>query len=126
MGSNTWSIHIWAVNDQKTKFLTWEIWAPFLIFYKKFKKKFVLKFYVIEKSSLGIPLQKMYVSSIFNMDNQQRPTVEHMELCSMLCSSLGRSEGLGENGHMYMHGFTPSLFTQNYYSIINQPYTNTK
>ena len=68
----------------------------------------------------------MYVSTIFDMDNQQGPTVEHMELCSMLCSSLDRSEGLGENGHMYMYGFIPLLFTQNYYSIINQLYTNTK
>ena len=27
-------------------------------------------------------------SWIFKMDNQQGPTVEHMELCSMLCGSL--------------------------------------
>ena len=95
-----------------------------MIFYQKII--FFFKFCVIEKSSLGIPLQKMYVSTIFNMDNQQGPTVEHMELCSMLCSSLDRSEGLGENGHMYMYGFIPLLFTQKYYSIINQLYTNTK
>ena len=27
-------------------------------------------------------------TAIFKMDNQQRPTVEHGELCSMLCGSL--------------------------------------
>ena len=113
MGSNTRPIHIWAISDQKTKFLTWGIWAPFLIFYKKLKK-FFFKFCFIEKSSLGIPLQKMYVSTTFNRDNQQGPTIEHMELCSMLCASLDGSEGLGENGHVYMFGFIPPLFTQNY------------
>ena len=83
-------------------------------FLQKIKKKIFFKFCLIEKSSLGIPLQKMYVSTIFNRDNQQGPTVEHMELCSMLCASLDGSEGLGENGHVYMFGFIPPLFTQNY------------
>ena len=27
-------------------------------------------------------------TAVFKMDNQQRPIVEHMELCSMLCASL--------------------------------------
>ena len=27
-------------------------------------------------------------TAIFKMDNQQGPTVQHMELCSMLCGSL--------------------------------------
>ena len=31
------------------------------------------------------------------MDNQQGPTVEHMELCSMLCGSL---DGMGVWGRM--------------------------
>ena len=30
-------------------------------------------------------------TAIFKMDNQQGPTVQHMELCSMLCGSLGVS-----------------------------------
>ena len=28
-------------------------------------------------------------TAIFKMGNQQRPIVQHMELCSMLCASLG-------------------------------------
>ena len=28
-------------------------------------------------------------TAIFKMGNQQRPTVQYMELCSMLCASLG-------------------------------------
>ena len=36
-------------------------------------------------------------SAIFKMDNQQGPTVEHRELCSMLCGSL---DGRGVWGRM--------------------------
>ena len=34
-------------------------------------------------------------TAIFKMDNQQRPTVEHGELCSMLCGSLDGREVWG-------------------------------
>ena len=44
-------------------------------------------------------------TAIFKMDNQQGPTVEHMELCPVVCGSLDEGElGLGENGNMYMYG----------------------
>ena len=36
-------------------------------------------------------------TAIFKMDNQQGPTVQHRELCSMLCSSL---DGRGVWGRM--------------------------
>ena len=40
--------------------------------------------------------------SLFKVDNQQDPTVQHMELCSMLCGSLdGRKFG-GEWIHVYV------------------------
>ena len=43
-------------------------------------------------------------SAMFKMDNQQKPIVYHMELCSMLCVSLdGRGVG-GLNGCMYVYG----------------------
>ena len=48
----------------------------------------------------------------FKMDNQERPTPQYMELCSILYGSLdGRGfffffEGMG-NGYMYMHGWVP-------------------
>ena len=32
----------------------------------------------------------------------------------------GWEEGLGENGYVYMYGWVPSLFTWNYYNIVNQ------
>ena len=41
-----------------------------------------------------ISLQSKGLSAIFKMDNQQGPTVEHRELCSILCGSLdGRALG---------------------------------
>ena len=36
-------------------------------------------------------------TGLFKMDNQQGPTVQHMELCSMLCGSL---DGRGVWGRM--------------------------
>ena len=44
-------------------------------------------------------------TTIFKMDNQQGPTVQHMELCSMTCEWEGC---LGENGYVYMYGRVPS------------------
>ena len=35
------------------------------------------------------------------MDNQQGPTAEHTEFCSMFCGSLDGRGVLGENGSMY-------------------------
>ena len=70
----------------------------------------------------------------FKMDNRERrPTVQHMELCSVLYGSPdGRGfvclfvfEGVG-NGYMYMHGWVPSLFIWNYYNSVNWSYPNTK
>ena len=37
----------------------------------------------------------MYVTAIFKMDNQQGPTIQHRELCSMLCGSLDGREVWG-------------------------------
>ena len=42
-------------------------------------------------------------TAIFKMDNQQGPTVQHRELCSVLCGSLD-GRGWGENGYKYMNG----------------------
>ena len=36
------------------------------------------------------------------MDNQQGPTLQHMELCLMLCGSLEREEFGGEWIHVYV------------------------
>ena len=36
----------------------------------------------------------------------------------------GWEGSLGENGSMYMYGWVPSLFTWNYYNIVNQLYSN--
>ena len=43
-------------------------------------------------------------TAVFKIGNQQGPTVQHMELCSMLRGSLDGKGRLGENGYMYMYG----------------------
>ena len=67
----------------------------------------------------------MHMYTVFEMNNQKGPTVQHRELCSVLCGSLMGGE-LGENGHMYMYGGVPSLFTRNYHNIVNLLYSSTK
>ena len=52
------------------------------------------------------------------MNDQQGPTVYHMELCSVLCGSLDGRGVCGENGCVYMYGWVPSLFTWNYHNIV--------
>ena len=39
---------------------------------------------------------------VFKMDSQQGPTVQHMELCWMLCGSLDEAELGGEWIHVYV------------------------
>ena len=40
-----------------------------------------------ERDSQGVWDGHVHIAT-FKMSNQQRPTVQHMELCSMLCGSL--------------------------------------
>ena len=47
---------------------------------------------------------------MFKMGNQQGPTVQHRELCSMLCGSLDRGS-LGENGYMCVYSCVTLLGT---------------
>ena len=55
------------------------------------------------KGQLGL-WQGHVHTAILKMDNQQKPIVQHTELCSMLCASLdGPQRGLGENGYRHMH-----------------------
>ena len=42
-------------------------------------------------------------TAIFKMDNQQGPTIQHMELSSKFCASLDWG-GLGESEYMYVQG----------------------
>ena len=41
--------------------------------------------------------------AVFKMDNQQGPTIQHVELCSTLCSRLWEGN-LEENEYVYMYG----------------------
>ena len=41
-------------------------------------------------------------TAIFKVDSQQGPTVEHRELCSVLCGSLDGREFEGERIHVYV------------------------
>ena len=40
-------------------------------------------------------------TAVFKMDHQQGPTAQHMELCSILCGSLGGRGFGGEWIHVY-------------------------
>ena len=42
-------------------------------------------------------------TAVFNMDKQQGPTVQYMEICSMLCDNLDWRGICGDNGYMYIH-----------------------
>ena len=42
-------------------------------------------------------------STIFEMDNQQGPTIQHRELCSVMWQP-GWEGSLRENAYMYMYG----------------------
>ena len=66
----------------------------------------------------------------FKMDNQERPTPQYMELCSILYGSLdGRGFfffwGDGKWIHVYAW-LSPSLYIWSYYNIVNRSYPNTK
>ena len=75
-----------------------------------------LRIWLILKISLKQIIKSAWsYTAIFKMDNQQEPTIWHMELCSMLCGSL---DGSRENGYMYLYGWVPSLFTWNYHNIV--------
>ena len=53
-----------------------------------------------------------HVHTMFKMDNQQGPTVQHGELCSMLCCRLdGRRVWGRDNGYVFMYGWIPLLCT---------------
>ena len=41
-------------------------------------------------------------TAVFKMEDQQGPTGQHTECCSMLCGSLDGRE-VGENGYMYLY-----------------------
>ena len=58
------------------------------------------------------------------MDNQQRPTVWHRELCPMLRGSLEGKGDLGENGSMLIYGLVSLLFAGNYHNVVSQLYFN--
>ena len=62
---------------------------------------------------------------IFKMDNQQGPTVQHRELCSMSCGSL---DGRGVWGRMdtCIYGWVPWLFTWHYHNTVIWLYSSIK
>ena len=65
-------------------------------------------------------------TAVFKMDNQQGHTVQHMELCSMLCGSLdGRGVQVRMDTCICM-AESLCYLPENSYSIVNQLYSNTK
>ena len=59
------------------------------------------------------------------MDNQQEPTVQHMDLCSMLCGGLNVRGFGGEwvHVHVWLRLFIVHL---NYHNFVGQLYPNIK
>ena len=56
----------------------------------------------VERDKLGVWDENIH-TTVYKIDRQQGPTVQHVELCSALRGSLN-GRGLGENGYMYMYG----------------------
>ena len=52
------------------------------------------------EDNLWLPIH----TAVFKMDHQHGPTVQHKELCSMLCGSLNRRVSFMKNGFMYTYG----------------------
>ena len=52
-----------------------------------------------ERDSQGVWDGNVHIAT-FKMSNQQRPIVQHMDLCWMLCGSLDGRGVWGENGYM--------------------------
>ena len=53
------------------------------------------------------------------MDNKQGPTVQHMELCSMLCGSLDE-RGVWERMDTYLFMDEALRCAPDYHDIVNQ------
>ena len=56
-----------------------------------------------EKGQLGSLEYSTVQTALFKMDNQQGPTVQQMELCSLFCAAW-MGEELGEKGYMCIYG----------------------
>ena len=52
------------------------------------------------------------------MDNQQGPTIEHMELCSILYGS--QDGGELEDGYTYMISWVPLMFALKYHNTVDR------
>ena len=63
-------------------------------------------------------------TAIFKMGYQQAPTVQHMELCSVLCESWDVRAFEGEWIHVYAWG--PLLWIRNNHDIVKQLFSNIK
>ena len=61
-------------------------------------------------------------TAIFKMNNQQGPTVQHMELCSVLCGSLGGREIWGRMDICIRMAESLQLFTRNDQNFVNWLY----
>ena len=55
-----------------------------------------------ERDKLGVWDENIH-TTVYKIDRQQGPTVQHVELCSVLCSSLN-GRGVWGEWYMYMYG----------------------
>ena len=58
--------------------------------------------FILKRDIWGIWGQRAH-TAVFKMDNQQGPTVQHGELCSLSCGSLD-GRGVWESGYLCMYG----------------------
>ena len=52
-------------------------------------------------------------TTIYKLDNQQGPTVEHRELYSIFCNNLYGKSIFKNSGYMYMYNWSTLLLTWN-------------
>ena len=66
-------------------------------------------------------------TAVFKIDTQQGSTLQHMELCLLLCGSPDGRAVWGENGSVYMCGWVPSCSPETVTTLfVNRLYPNTK
>ena len=89
--SQTWRTHLWLPRGRGDGGKDWETGiCRYKLVYRGWINKVLL--YRTWKY-IWYPV----VTALFKLDNQQGPTVQHRELCSMLCGSL---DGRGDWGRM--------------------------
>ena len=69
------------------------------------------------------PRNQIWVSCIKERKKERKNyCIAHRTLLNVMCQPAWEGD-MGENGYVYMYGWVPSLFTQNYQNIANRLYS---